>query len=94
LLKIGEQCNATCGVALFIHGFIFFYCFFTTGKLLDGFLLQNFFVSLFVSLEVETLEARRLAGQRKFPIVSSMDNLAVNGVLDPPAPRDLGREVR
>jgi hypothetical protein len=77
-----------------VHRWFFFF-FFTAGKLLDGsFLLQNFFVSLFVSSEVEGLGPRRLAGERKFPIVSSMDNLAVDGVLDPPAPRDLNRELQ
>jgi hypothetical protein len=38
-----------------------------------------------VSSEVEELRARRLASERKFPIVSSMDNLAVDGVPDPGA---------
>jgi len=41
------------------------------------FLLQNFFIFLFVSLEVEALGSTRLTGERKFPIVSSMNNLPV-----------------
>jgi hypothetical protein len=88
-LKIGEQCNATCGVALFIDGFICL-LFLHRWNLLPSrwvFLLHNFFISLFVSSEVEVLGARRLAGERKFPIMSSMDNLAVDGVLDPGANR-------
>jgi hypothetical protein len=79
-LKIGEQCNAT----LFIDGFICL-LFLHRENLLPSrwVFLQNFFIFLFVSSEVEVLRARRLAGERKFPIVLSMDNLAVDGVPDP-----------